>query len=204
MEIVISIETKYHRETVTYLKKLLKQVYQNENCVLVEDLRKYPLKIYNPSRGSTFSIDYEPDACMKKKRNNKYIIFEVLDTQNDTKTIADLIRCLFVKYCEMLIIVAKDEAHQKDVKNLVDTIVANFYSNKLMGKSEMFFIKVIFRAELVRALAYLLMKNKSKCEYCKSLFLKADSCKPTKIKIGEKIFDRISIPFITLGPDLVK
>lgn len=148
------------------------------------------MKIDNPSRGSAFNLDYEPDACMIKKRNNKLIIFEVLDTQSDVKTIADIIRCLFIRYCERLIFITKDENHQQQIKKVVDTIISNLKLWLGDKGRNMMSIDVIIKPELEKALEKLLSTNKNKCDYCGKRFSKSNSCKLTRVKIGGKIFDR--------------
>ncbi len=124
------------------MKEFLRNELDDSEYRIREDIHSNPLKINHPQRGSRFSLDYEPDACLEHHHNRVIVgvvVFEILDKQNEAKTIADIVRCIFLGNCERLIFIAKTQAGQLYVKNVVDTILGSLfklYSKIPFGKNK--------------------------------------------------------------------
>jgi len=70
-------------------------------------------------------IDYQPDGAYILNRKDT-IIFEVIDSQIKSKTIADIIRCIFSQNITDLIIIVKNEKSLKTSLETSDVLLELF------------------------------------------------------------------------------
>lgn len=108
------------------IRSILVEIFKNKSNYAIVNRNDEPIKIANPSCKSKYCLNYKPDFCVINKRSNKEIIFEILDTQSDEKTIADVVRCIFHRNCVKAIFITKDVSTAIDTDNVIDTLRQKF------------------------------------------------------------------------------
>ncbi len=85
---------------------------------------KKSVTIRSPINPKHFIV-YKPDLrfILNDKRT---IVFEILDSQIETKTISDIVRCIFHDSVTNLFFIVKTEEKMKKVHNIARTIMDNF------------------------------------------------------------------------------
>lgn len=101
------------------MKRILRKVFRARTNFEIIDSNKNPIKIHNPSKNSTFCLNYCPDFIARHRRSGKDIIVEILDTQGTEKTIADVIRCILYDRCIKARFITKDITSAYQTDNLV-------------------------------------------------------------------------------------
>lgn len=119
---------EYHKKIAPILKEIVSPKKHLEICP-----KRRPLKINHPIK--TFSMNYYPDFYFLNNRNNKYCVFEILDTQPKTKTIADIFRIISLKNCYLAIFIVKDDEIRGDVELIIDTFKL-ILSDIIQGKNK--------------------------------------------------------------------
>jgi hypothetical protein len=115
------MKTEYHAKAELVLKnfgnKLLK-----EGLISKAETSRYPLLIKSPKNPKTYNILYKPDMRFTF-HNKQQLIFEILSTQIEAKTIADIIRCVYSDSVTDLIFIVCSEYKNKKVFNVSTVII---------------------------------------------------------------------------------
>ncbi|MCK4736781.1 MAG: hypothetical protein KAT65_30280 [Methanophagales archaeon] len=82
-----------------------------------------PLHITHPTKKKI--ILYNPDVRFELK-NRKIIIFEIIDSQPEDKTIADITRSLLAKNVTQLYFIVKSEDMRDKIADIYDIILSGF------------------------------------------------------------------------------
>ena len=115
------------------VKDLLREIFTKLKNYEVINTNEEPRKIPNPSSKSHFCLNYKPDFCVKNKRSKYEIFFEILDTQSEEKTIADVVRCILYKNCVKAIFITKDARTASQTKETIDAVYRGI---KILGKNK--------------------------------------------------------------------
>ncbi|MBU2639356.1 MAG: hypothetical protein KKG75_01470 [Nanoarchaeota archaeon] len=110
---------KYHK----WLKSILKDFSKENKGKIVP--YNHSIKISSEKRHSKSIIEYEPDFSFKFKTGKKsfeYIIFEFLDKQNYEGIIADIMECVCIENCRLLLFLSKESKKHKESENITDII----------------------------------------------------------------------------------
>lgn len=111
--------SKFHK---TVQKAIIKF---GENHQKVDEVKGSgrPIHISHPTKNQ--ALLYYPDARYELK-NRKIIIFEVLDTQKDDKTIADITRSILVLNATQVYFIVKNENIANKIGKIYDVILSKF------------------------------------------------------------------------------
>lgn len=74
-------------------------------------------------------MKYNPDFCLwykPHKLSKQTIIFEIIDTQDESKTIADVIRMKLLGNCRKGFFICKDEKKYAMAEKVLDVLLSNF------------------------------------------------------------------------------
>lgn len=93
-----------------------------------------PIHINHPTNSKT--ILYNPDVHFELK-NRKRIIFEIVDTQPDEKTIADVIRSLLSPNASQVYFIVKNKNKEKNVDRIYDVILSKLADDFRTKKSKL-------------------------------------------------------------------
>lgn len=94
----------------------------------------HPLHINHPTR--RLSILYNPDVHFEM-RNRKIIVFEVLDSQQEVKTIADIIRSLLAMHVSQVYFFVDSIEKRDEVYDLCDVILSKLADDFKTKKSDL-------------------------------------------------------------------
>ena len=82
------------------------------------------------------AILYYPDARFELK-NRKIVIFEVLDTQSEEKTIADLTRSVLTKNVMQIYFIVKTDEMREKIVRIYEVILSKFADEFKIGKRKL-------------------------------------------------------------------
>ncbi len=116
-------ENLYSRRVKNLIEKWGEE--NSEDFNISKILIKNTLIPINDGGNKHKKINYRPDSIYIISYQNK-IVFEILDSQIETKTIADLVRCIFNEAVTDIVFVIKDKKSLKEVLKTSKVILDNF------------------------------------------------------------------------------
>lgn len=107
-------ETEYHFD----ISNMIRNIGSRIKYVRKIRRKNYRFKI---PRNNVEQIVYKPDAVyvLEDKRT---VVFEVLDSQIESKSIADLIRCIFDDNINIIVFIVKTRYKSKKIKRMTKVI----------------------------------------------------------------------------------
>ena len=117
--------TSYHDKVRDYIYdygkaiRKVKQVFKEKQRPIAIS---YP---YPRTKKKGITIYYEPDVYYILKYSKKYMIFEMIESQEIYKTISDFIRCYLCEHqIHSINFITKDKDKRTEIINTLDTIQA--------------------------------------------------------------------------------
>jgi len=149
----------YHKNII----KIIEELASKKQHLKINPLNRQ-LKIEHTYKVEGFF--YNPDIYFVNTKNNKYLIFEILDSQKKDKTIADICRIIFFKKCYKAIFVVKTDEQKEDIELIVDTIKVIFHDMiyELLGEKK---IKELDKEKIIR-LVCLVINDKASSKKIKN------------------------------------
>jgi hypothetical protein len=116
----------------TKIKEHLVKYAKEKNFIIGKD----SVAIRHADPDKDFKIKYTPDKRFETTyRKKRFVfVFEILDSQETDKTIADIIRSFFVPEIFKTIFIVKGENEQKEVYEIVEVLLSRIA--KEMGKTQ--------------------------------------------------------------------
>lgn len=116
------VENPYSDRIKDFIISWAEKYNQKFNITKIYEKNKSLFQIGLPGKKK---IDYKPDGAYILDRKDT-IIFEVIDSQVKTKTIADVVRCIFNQNITDLIIIVKNKQSLQSSLKTSDTLLELF------------------------------------------------------------------------------
>lgn len=118
------MESEYHKQVRLLVTRFGKRLLK-ERIVFKVKLAKEPLTIKSPINPSRYHIEYKPDVRFVFQ-NKQQLAFEILDSQIEAKTIADLVRCVYSEAVTDVLFIVKNATKRDKVLNAMRVILDCF------------------------------------------------------------------------------
>ena len=115
------------KELKSYFRKLEKENDRPFPTIELID----GMKINDPCPGSKDVLNYQPDCCVRRNisRNSHYlIVFEILDSQEDIKAMADIARILSTREIKKAIFISCSKEKKKETDNTISCLIGSYKS----------------------------------------------------------------------------
>ena len=151
-----------HKAMKMFIDLHLKKYYRvnNRSFPIAEKVRI--IKINDPD--SKNLIDYEPDYAIKRnvsRHSYYYIVFEIIDSQKDIKTMADIARILAVPEIKKVIFISCSKEKGEETDRIISALIGAYKSRFRKKRKEVMDIvsKEVLPSDTVENIYKMLFKE---------------------------------------------